>query len=203
MRYKALLIDFDGVIRLWPSQDAELEGRFGLRPGEIGRAAFAPEILQDAVTGVISDEEWRLRIARTLSTSIGEQRAADAIVAWSALQGAVDAMVLSTIAQCRKRVRVALLTNATSRLTCDLACLGLSDHFDAVINSSNVGVAKPKPAIFQHALTAVAASPRETIFVDDSATNVAAARALGIEAHMYVDHADLAAMLRNAGISGD
>ena len=203
MRYKALLIDFDGVIRLWPARDSELEARFGLRPGEIGRAAFAPENLQDAITGVISDEQWRLRIARTLSPGIGQQPAAEAVLAWSALQGAIDAVVLSTIAQSRKGVRVALLTNATSRLAQDLECLGLSDHFDAVINSSNVGVAKPNPAIFQHALTVVAASPREAIFVDDSAANVAAARTLGIEAHLYVDHANLAVMLRKAGIAGD
>lgn len=53
---RALLIDLDGVIRTWRSQeDPDRERGFGLPPGAIRRIAFAPEWLMPAITGQIAD----------------------------------------------------------------------------------------------------------------------------------------------------
>lgn len=62
-----------------------------------------------------------------------------------------------------------------------------SDAFNAfthVFLSFEVGLHKPQPAIFEHVLRELDVAPDEIVFVDDSAQNVAAARALGIEAHL-------------------
>ena len=48
---KALLIDLDGVIRLWPAtQDADAEIAVGLPDGAIKRVAFAADLLLPAIT---------------------------------------------------------------------------------------------------------------------------------------------------------
>jgi len=49
-------------------------------------------------------------------------------------------------------VTVVLTTNATSRLTSDLNCLAVTDYFDRVVNSSEIGCIKPEPEYFLHAI---------------------------------------------------
>jgi len=56
---QALLIDLDGVVRLWdPQLDLAIEQECGLSPGALRQAAFAPDLLA-AITGHSRDEEWR------------------------------------------------------------------------------------------------------------------------------------------------
>ena len=48
---RALLIDLDGLIRIWDGSDAKaVEERFDLPVGTIPRTAFAPDLLIQAVT---------------------------------------------------------------------------------------------------------------------------------------------------------
>ena len=52
--------------------------------------------------------------------------------------------------------------------------------FADVIDSSAVGVRKPDPAIYEITLDRMAATPAETVFLDDHLANIEAAQALGI-----------------------
>lgn len=54
--------------------------------------------------------------------------------------------------------------------------------FEAVVDSSRVGMRKPNPAIFIHALELVGVGPDRAAFLDDYHGNVSAATALGIHA---------------------
>jgi 2-haloacid dehalogenase len=56
------------------------------------------------------------------------------------------------------------------------------DEFTGILISGDVRVAKPDPAMFRLFLDRFGLRAGETIFIDDSAANVAAARALGIVA---------------------
>jgi putative hydrolase of the HAD superfamily len=58
---------------------------------------------------------------------------------------------------------------------------GLEDHIEVLIDSSEVGIRKPDPAIYALAMTEMGiADPSRTIFVDDFAANVEAARSVGM-----------------------
>jgi putative hydrolase of the HAD superfamily len=61
---------------------------------------------------------------------------------WSASCGSVNPAVLQLVKEQRPLRRVALFSNATSRLPSDLERLGLDEWFDHVLNSSELGVAK-------------------------------------------------------------
>ncbi|MEW9547133.1 HAD family hydrolase [Nonomuraea sp. NPDC050783] len=52
--------------------------------------------------------------------------------------------------------------------------------FDAVVISGEVGMRKPEPRIFHHALGQVGLPGPECVFIDDIEANIAAARALGM-----------------------
>lgn len=182
---RVLLLDLDGVVRRWPPDQLAAERKHGLLPGAIHAVAFDAVLLDQAVTGRIDDDAWRRLVRERLSLQVGDAAAADAVALWSESPGEVDSEVLTLIDE--YALEVVLATNATSRLTDDLVRLGLADRFPRIANSAEVGAAKPDPAFFAAALDIAGAQATETLFVDDSATNVRAAAALGIRSHRYAD----------------
>ncbi len=57
--------------------------------------------------------------------------------------------------------------------------------FDVLVWSYQLGIAKPDPAIYRHTLQQLGTAPEETLFLDDKLVNIAAARALGINAIQF------------------
>jgi 2-haloacid dehalogenase len=64
-------------------------------------------------------------------------------------------------------------------------------EFDGVIVSGREGLTKPDAPIFELFLSRYGLRADEVLFVDDSARNVSAARALGMQAIHFVDGVDL------------
>ena len=183
----AALFDLDGVVRRFP-RDAEWHD-------EVGAVAFAPGLLDQVVTGKITDEEWRAEVLRRLG-----QSGAAAVAAWSASSGEVNDAVLALVREVRTRTRVGLLTNGTSRLAADLDRLGIADEFDVIFNSCELGVAKPDLAIYEMVCARLGSEPSSVFFVDDSPGHVDAAREAGLQAVLFVDAVLLADELRDAGV---
>jgi HAD superfamily hydrolase (TIGR01509 family) len=73
-------------------------------------------------------------------------------------------------------------------------------RLDGRIISGHEGVMKPDAAIFELACQRFGFAPREALFVDDSATNIAAARALGFHVHHFTDPAALKPALEGFGL---
>ncbi|MDT0341874.1 HAD family hydrolase [Streptomyces litchfieldiae] len=202
MPFDAVLCDLDGVLRIWdPAAMPDLDRAHGLPAGTLARAAFRPERLTAAVTGTVTDEEWRAAVAGDLAAVCGGPAKARALVgAWTARPGRVDREMAALLARVRRRVPVILVSNATTRLEADLAALGLSPGgpaaaFDAVVNTARVGWAKPDPRVYRIAAERAGAEPARCLFVDDTEGNVAAARALGMTGHHYRSRAQLEAVL--------
>lgn len=73
-------------------------------------------------------------------------------------------------------------------------------YFDKMFISYRMGMVKPDPRIFSALIEQTGMVPAETLFIDDSAANCAAARAQGIKA-LHVTHGDEWLFL--GGDSGD
>jgi epoxide hydrolase-like predicted phosphatase len=76
----------------------------------------------------------------------------------------------------------------------------LGEWFIDGVFSSHVGLMKPEPAMFHHAASAFGIAPRETLFVDDFALNIKAARALGWNALHFLSAAQCEADLTALGV---
>lgn len=63
---------------------------------------------------------------------------------------------------------------------------GFFDGATGLFLSYQMGVRKPDPAIYRHAIDALGVAPQDCFFIDDLPENIAAARALGIHAHRFV-----------------
>ena len=183
-----LIIDLDGVLRIWdPNIITDAEKTSGLPTGALSAAAFGDdELLIRAITGAISDEEWRREIAGRLAAHFGDAAFA-AVKLWSKSAGTVDSEVLAVIRDERRRREVAILSNATTRLDSDLSRLGLCEEVDHVINSSDLGVAKPDPLIFLRACELLHRAAEDCLFVDDTFANARAATSAGLRAHHYTN----------------
>ncbi len=84
--------------------------------------------------------------------------------------------------------RLALLTNNIAEFGDHWkATFPLDDLFEIVVDSSSVGMRKPDPAIYVLTLEQVGVSPTASVFVDDNADNIRAARDLGMETVHFGD----------------
>lgn len=191
MVYDGIFFDLDGVIRHWPDGLSErVEARLGLPSGSIAAAAFEPALLRQAVTGEIEDETWRAAIDRAIEETHAIPGAGRA---WTddAGIGRVDEDMLRLVDRLRTRMRVGLLSNATTRLERDLEVLDLDRHFDMICNSARMAAAKPDEAIFLAAADRLGVIPQRCVFVDDTAANVEAARRVGMTAIRFTGIAPL------------
>lgn len=196
----AVLCDVDGVLRLWPDM-TELDYAHQVPAGTLASVAFDPELLQPAITGAVTDEQWRIGIARALVPKCGSTAAAQELVAdWTAVAADVDDDVAALLRNARRRVPVVLVSNATTRLESDLAALGVADVATDVVNSARVGVAKPDPRIYAIAAERAGVPAERCLFVDDTAENVAAAEATGMRGVHHHTASELREALEGAGL---
>jgi putative hydrolase of the HAD superfamily len=194
--FDAMLCDLDGVLRRWPPM-TDLEQAYGVPPGTLAAVAFAPARLLPAITGRCTDEEWRAAVTADLTAHT--DRAAELVAAWSATAGEIDPEVAEILRTARQHGPVLLVTNATTRLESDVDRLGLAAQVDAVVNSARLNAAKPDPAIYEAAAERAGVPPHRCLFVDDSAVNTDAARALGMTAHHFTGAPGLRALLTRRG----
>ena len=92
----------------------------------------------------------------------------------------------------RRGLLVAVISNTEDgRARDSLEAAGLAERFDVIVDSHLVGLSKPDPAIFRHALELLGVEPGEAVFVGDSyAHDALAARAAGMRA-VLLDPLDL------------
>ena len=200
MAIKCAFFDFDGVLRSWDYEANSLEEDHGIPRGAMWEIVFAPENVVPAVRGEITDEAWRSNVCRILIEKFPENDAQGAWDAWSSSSGELFSEVLEIIQECKSKIPVGLMTNATSRLNTDLETLGIADLFNYVINASEIGSIKPEPGIFMHAVATAGVKPREAFFADDKAENVEAAEHLGYVGHVFETPAGLRTALVSVGV---
>jgi putative hydrolase of the HAD superfamily len=76
------------------------------------------------------------------------------------------------------------------------ALVPVDELFDAVVDSSEVGMRKPNPAIYHHALRLLGdVPPAEAVFLDDTAGNVVGAQRAGLHAILVEDPTEAVAAL--------
>lgn len=76
-------------------------------------------------------------------------------------------------------------------------------NFDVLVWSYQLGIAKPDPEIYRHALERLGTAPGETLFIDDKRENIDAAVKLGMRGMVFTNPEDLRGQIREAGLEKD
>lgn len=91
-------------------------------------------------------------------------------------------------------IRLGLLTNNTKE-GADWRSRIPAECFDVIIDSSEVGMRKPDPKIYELVLARLGAEAADVVFVDDTAHNLPPAAAMGIATVHFVEPSEGRAMI--------
>lgn len=121
----------------------------------------------------------------------------DFLKRWFEEEDTVDQRLLETIRELRARgLRCALATNQERyRLAYMRQQMGFADRFDAVFGSAEIGCLKDDPRFYRHIEMALDLPGEALLFWDDSAANIAQARASGWRAEVYQSYDDFRPLL--------
>lgn len=190
---RAVLFDLDGVIRHF-DHDPALEGRHGLEDAALAQAAFGAPLIEEVTTGRITRAEWIRRV--------GEQTGAPAAAEeWGRTPFRVDPAMTTLADELRALgVTCAILTNGTDTIAEEAEACGLTDHFDPIFNSADIGHTKPDPRAFAHVAQVLRIPTDEIFFTDDSPAKLAGADEFGMRTHHFTGVRSLRSALRDAGL---
>ena len=190
------MLDVDGVLLRGRPADGlpwatGLEADLGVSPAALHEAFFAVHWAEIVVGRAGLMERLRPALAR-IAPGVSAERLVEY---WFAQDSRVDEGVLADVAALRGRgVAVHLATNQDH-----LRGAWLRERFaglvDGVQYSAGLGVRKPDPGFFARAAAAVGVPAAGLMLVDDTAANVAAARAAGWQAALWDGRARLAGLV--------
>ena len=186
---KAIIWDFGGVLQrtedYGPRQ--QLAQRLGTSPGDLEYLVFAGDSSLQAQLGKISlDQHWEnIRLHYGFQP---EEMQGFKTSFWEGDQ--LDYELVDIIRRLRGRYRTAMLSNAWENLRSLMTNdWHISDAFDTIVISAEVGLMKPDPQIYHLVLEKVDAKPQETVFIDDFKENIEAARRLGLNTILFINRA--------------
>jgi len=189
-RFDAVLFDFGGVFTASPFGAFEEAAReLGAEPSAVLEIVFGPYDLDtDHPWHRLERGELPFAEAREAIIALGAERGIaldplQVLMRMSSGGAAREPLVARTRALREEGYRTALVTNNAREFRASWRnLLPLHELFDAVVDSSEVGVRKPNPAIFERALAEVGGVlASRSIFLDDHPGNVAAACRLGMQ----------------------
>ena len=196
---RVLLLDVGGVI-VPPASAAlamDLEDQLGLARGQLSPFLFEQEPWYALSTGRITSQEYWERLANQISWNRETlQRMLQPIHS----PAQVDRHVMEIARGVRSTLRLAILSNATLGLEEHLRELGVAHLFDPIINSARVGLRKPDPRLFAHAVCVLGVPAESILFVDDKARNTLAAEQCGIPSITFENATQLAEVLARRGM---
>ncbi|WP_344293925.1 HAD family phosphatase [Agromyces neolithicus] len=194
---RVVVFDYGEVISHAPTADdrALLLARAGV-PGEPFWAAYCThrEGLDRGTTSI--DAYWQA-VAREVGA---EWNAIDVHELWAIDHRSwlsVDPGTLRVLhALVAGGTRIALLSNAGPDFSGWLRHGSFARLFERVFVSGELGVVKPEPEIYEHAIAELGIEPADLLFVDNRAENVEGARAVGGDGHVFADSEELESWLR-------
>ena len=193
---KALVLDFDGVIRDMDMERTEqMMRRIGLSPDEFFSRVFTEEHINDLITGKISIEEWW----SYLREKYPEFKEVDSNFIWDEVfaYSVINDDVLEIVREVGDKMQTAILTNAAKEWLPTIMEQIEGTSFDHIFTSGYLGVAKPHPEVYKKVLKELDVLPEECLFLDDKLRNVDGAKELGINAHIFQSEEQIRSLLKN------
>jgi epoxide hydrolase-like predicted phosphatase len=179
MTIRAVFFDLGGVILRteYQAPRERLAERLNMNYEDLNKIVFESDTSRKASLGAMSADEHWAAVTRRLGRPASETH--DIRTEFFA-GDVLDRSLVDYIRSLRPRYKTGVISNAWPDLRTYLVENKFEDAFDALIVSAELGVIKPDPKIYQIALEQLKVDPDEAVFVDDTFSNVEAARALGM-----------------------
>jgi len=191
---KAIIFDVGGVLirTVDHSYRRNWEKKLGLDERESEEIVFNSNMGLRAQRGEITDDELWSWVGQRLN--LGDQLEEFRTSFWAGDE--LDQDLVSFIRSLRPHFQTAIISNATDELRTTLTGkFKIADAFDLIIGSAEEKIMKPDPAIYIRALQGLGLQAEETVFIDDFAHNIAAAKRLGMAVIHFSPSVDIATEL--------
>jgi putative hydrolase of the HAD superfamily len=150
-------------------------------------------------TGRLSEAEYYDRLGKHIQRELGVEVSfpTDPEEVRRGLWGGIkrNEQMIAATQQIAKHYKTALLTNNVKEWA-DWRQYYPIEIFDTVVDSFEVGLRKPDPAIYHLTCERLGVDPSKASFVDDIPANVDAARNLGLHAILFTSTGEVLARLR-------
>ena len=153
--------------------------------------------------GGCTQEEWIESIRADAQAIVGPERVEALMNAWQEAERLLNPLMISLVERLRAGgYRTGIISNTIP---------GMEDRikrefphliplFDVLIGSGDIGLAKPAPAIFEHALREMGVPVETSVFADDVRSYADAACAVGMHGFHVTGYDQFASDLRSIGV---
>jgi epoxide hydrolase-like predicted phosphatase len=200
MPITAVAFDFGGVLSRSPREALDAyAAELGLPTGTFLPFFRGDERMAELETGRISSREFFKYVCVEVQGRHEVRVDIRALAGAAAAGETLDPAMLELVREVREQCATALLTNNVREAGWRTGFP--FELFDVVVDSSEVGVRKPDPAIYQALLARLGRPAHEVAFVDDFTENLPPAAALGLSTIAFVDEAQCRAELARLGLA--
>jgi putative hydrolase of the HAD superfamily len=184
MTIRAVLFDIGGVLHR--NKDARLrrkwEKRLDLPKGQLAEIVFTNAIAHQATVGKAHPEDvWR-EVGQRLSLS---PQMLTEIKADFWIGGEWNLALFDFIRSIKPNYKTGTISDAWLDARQNVKEYINHELFDVMVFSSEVGIMKPEPEIYQHTLSQLEISADESIFIDDRQKNVEGAQRIGMHSILF------------------
>jgi len=185
-------IDFSRVVHIWA-------GHAGCEVADLAARFVVNDSFRHHETGRIDDAAFFQNLRASLGIGISD---AQFLEGWNALFAGEMPGIAGLLSRAAARLPLYAFSNTNpphvahfSKTYADV--LG---HFREIYLSSSIGLRKPEVAAYHHVVSAIGVPASRIVFFDDSAENIAGARAYGLTAVQVRSSDDVASALSALGI---
>jgi putative hydrolase of the HAD superfamily len=218
MQIEAVIFDYGGVLSTTPFAGiAEFERRMGYPEDSLAQLLFGKGASPQGPTDAVPDHDWHLletgrltldefheRLVARSQAALGRPLELGVYAQFLRDLGVgVHWMMVHRVRELRADgYRTAILTNNVREWGRYWKGSIPMELFDVVVDSCDVGLRKPDPAIYRLTCERLGVAPEAAVFLDDTRRHVEAARQVGLQAVLVRDPwaaiAELDAILESA-----
>ena len=204
-KIEALIFDIGGVLL-----HADLDGflqvagmAFGCRADKL--APIAAPLVADLERGQIDSYSlWDDLGQRLEAQNLGVAQDPEKLeYIWTSLledSVRVDEGMVELCSRLVQMMPVAALSNTIRDHAEHFEAMGMYKMFNPCILSCEVGMRKPEPDIYLMAARLLNTHPKKCLFIDDREENIAGAKAVKMQAHLFTDQETLEKELSRLGV---
>jgi len=184
-----IIFDLGGVLlNIDPQRTIDAFGRLGMENliGDKG-LTYDHEIFYLMEQGKVSPDEFREGVLKLLPQKVSYE---EIDAAWTAMLIDFPAIRVELLKALRKKYKVYLFSNTNAIHVDRFHAIFRNQHgfevaslFDKDFYSNEIGYRKPSPESFLEIIRLAGINPEESLFIDDSNTNVESAMACGLNGY--------------------
>jgi putative hydrolase of the HAD superfamily len=200
---KAIFFDFGGVLLQHADgiDHAAIESALGLPERTLWNCLYRESRYRDYQVGRCSDDEW-IESVYAAARRLAADKADALMEAWQKAEAKLNPDMAALVRRLHGRYTLGIISNTTPGMDERLRERfgDFRDYFDIRIGSGDLGIAKPDPNIWRHAVSLAGLPMDACVYTDDHEAYALVARGLGMHGFHFTDHSRFVEDLRSVGV---